>query len=408
MRSEALYIRRMWNFSKALDLALVDEEIVIEKDIPIGMRHGERVGYICLRIGIAMGMSHQELVRLLIAGLMHDIGAVGGFHKFHGTPYWMKDHTLLGAEIIKGFPEGEILSEAILHHHEAPYPNYSALKVDPSQVSLTAKIISFADKVDVNLSRKVLDQEERGKLIHWVKEHEGKTLFQEVVPAFLKLAMTEAFWLDLEHDNLLQVSMDLLFYKWDAFSTLRIDDKTTHILAKTFAKLIDQKSAFTACHSQDVAANVERLAIGIGWDKKACRAIKIAGLVHDLGKLSVPKRILDKPGPLDPHEVEVIRTHTYYTYHLLAGAGFPRHVIQWAAFHHERLDGQGYPFGISEEKLDTGARLMTIADMFTALTEDRPYREALSAEKALEIIGRGVGTTVDPNLMERARRILLA
>ncbi|AGA70501.1 HD-GYP domain-containing protein [Desulfitobacterium dichloroeliminans LMG P-21439] len=407
MRSEALYIRRMWNFSKALDLALVDEEIVIGQNLPIGMRHGERVGYMCLRIGLTLGMSHNELVRLLIAGLMHDIGAVGGFHKFHGIPYWMKEHALLGAEIIKRFPEGEILSEAILHHHEAPHRNYAALKADPSQVSLVAKIISFADKVDVNLSRKVLNREERGKLIQWVKEHEGRSLYAEVVPPFLKLVKTEAFWLDLEHQDLLQVSLDLLFDQWDIWSTSRIDDKQTYILAKTFARLIDQKSAFTACHSQDVASNVERLAIGIGWDKKACKAIRIAGLLHDLGKLSVPKKILDKPGPLESHEVEVIRTHTYYTYHLLAGAGFPHHVIQWAAFHHERLDGQGYPFGISEEKLNTGARLMTIADMFTALTEDRPYREALSAEKALEIIGRGVGTSVDSNLMERARKILL-
>lgn len=407
MGSEALYIRRMWNFSKALDLALVDEEVEKGLNIPIGLRHGERVGYISLKMGIALGMSHGELVRILLAGLMHDIGAVGGFHKFHGTPYWMKEHALLGAEIIKRFPDGEILSEVIRYHHEAPHFPYAALKVDPSQVNLMARIIALADKVDVNLSRKVLNREEREKLIHWVKGQDGKMLYPEVIPAFLEVAATEAFWLDLEHQDLLQVSLDLLYDEWDVWSTPGIDDQVTRTLADTFAELIDQKSAFTACHSRCVAANAEKLAEGLGWEKKALNEIRVAGLLHDLGKLSVPKKVLDKPGPLDTHEVEVIRTHTYHSYHLLAGAGFPHHVIQWAAYHHERLDGKGYPFGINADKLDTGARLMTIADMFTALTEDRPYREALSPKKALDIIARGVGTSVDPELLEHARKILV-
>lgn len=407
MGAEALYIRRIWNFSKALDLALVDEEIEKGLNVPIGLRHGERVGYISLKIGIAMGMSHRELIQLLVAGLLHDIGAVGGFHKFHGTPYWMKEHTLLGSEIIKRFPDGEVLAEIVRYHHEAPHAPYAVLKVDSSQVNLMAKIVALADKVDVNLSRKVLNWEEREKFIHWLKHQEGKLLYSEPIPAFLEVASTEAFWLDLEYQDLLQVCLDLLFDEWDVWSTPRIDTKVIRTLADTFANLIDQKSTFTACHSGCVADNVEKLAAGLGWEKKALKEIRIAGLLHDLGKLSVPKNILDKPGPLDSREIEVIRTHTYHTYHLLAGAGFPHHVIKWAAFHHERLDGKGYPFGITAENLDTGARLMTIADMFTALTEDRPYRQALSPTKALEIIARGAGTSVDPVLVEHARKVLV-
>lgn len=404
--SEAFYIRRMWNFSKALDLALVDEEVEKGMNVHIGLRHGERVGYISLKIGIALGMSHKELVHILLAGLLHDIGAVGGFHKFHGTPYWMKEHTLLGAEIIKRFPDGEILTEIIRYHHEAPHFSYAALKVEPSQVNLMARIVALADKVDVNLSRKVLVREEREKLILWVKSQEGRLLYPEAVPAFLEVADTEAFWLDLEHQDLLQVSLDLLYDEWDVWSTPGLDDHVTRTLADTFAELIDQKSSFTACHSRFVADNVEKLAEGLGWENKALNEIRVAGLLHDLGKLSVPKKVLDKPGPLDFHEIELIRTHTYHSYHLLAGAGFPHQVIQWAAYHHERLDGKGYPFSIKADKLDTGARLMTIADMFTALTEDRPYRKALTASAALDIIARGAGTSVDPVLVEHARRIL--
>lgn len=406
MRSEASYIRRMWNFSKALDLALIDEEIKKGLHVPFGLRHGERVGYISLKMGIALGVPHKELIQLLIAGLLHDIGAVGGFHKFHGTPFWMKEHTLLGAEIVRRFPDGEVLSEIVRHHHEAPHPNYGVLRIEPAQVSIKARIISLADKVDVNLSRKVLSRVEREKLIQWIKDHEGKQFYPEVIPAFIQVAATEAFWLDLEHQDLMKISLALLFDEEDVQPAPKVCDQETGVLASTFADLIDQKSSFTARHSRSVADTAQKLAEDLGWEKQDTREIWVAGMVHDLGKLAIPKKILDKPGPLDSDEVEMIRTHTYHTYHLLAGAGFPQRVTQWAAYHHERLDGKGYPFGIGADGLDTGARLMAIADMFAALTEDRPYRKALSPGEALAIIQRGAGTAMDPVLVEHARKIL--
>lgn len=406
MQSESFYIRRMWNFSKALDLALIDEEIKQGLKVTFGLRHGERVGYISLKIGIALGLPHKDLIQLLIAGLLHDIGAVGGFHKFHGTPFWMKEHTLLGAEIVRRFPDGEVLSEIVRHHHEAPHPNYGVLKIEPSQVSVKARIIALADRVDVNLSRKVLSRAERGKLLQWIKDHEGKQFYADVIPAFFKVAATESFWLDLEYQDLMKISLALLFNEEDVQSAPKVCDQETCILAAIFADLIDQKSSFTARHSRTVADMAQNLAEGLGWGKQNTREIWVAGMVHDLGKLAIPKKVLDKPGPLDSDEVEIVRTHTYHTYHLLDGAGFPQHVTQWAAYHHERLDGKGYPFGIGAEGLDEGARLMAIADMFAALTEDRPYRKALSPGEALAIIQRGAGPAVDPVFVEHARKRL--
>lgn len=402
--SDTSYIRRIWNFSKALDLALVDEEVEKGLNLKIGLHHGERVGYISLRLGLALGMNEEELRRLLIAGLLHDIGAVGGFTKFHGNPYWMKEHTFLGAEIIRNFPDGEALAEILLHHHEAPKLAHSVLKADPSQVSLMAKVVALADKLDVNISRKALSRAEREKVIDFVKHQEGNLIYGEVIPAFLKLAETEAFWLDLEGGDLLEITLDRLYHPWELE---KIEEDVTKLLATTFAELIDRKSTFTARHSVSVANTVKALAEGLGWQGEKLRDIEIAGLLHDLGKMSVPRKILDKPGPLDPPEVDIIRTHTYHTYHLLKGAGFPQHVIEWAAFHHERLDGKGYPFGITADKLDTGSRLMTIADIFVALTEERPYRKALTPEKAMEIITRGVGVSVDQELVDHAREVLL-
>lgn len=407
MRPEyASLIRRMWSFSKALDLALVDEEIEKGFQGALGHRHGERVAYIALSLGIKLKLPENDLIHIMMAGLMHDVGAVGGFRKYHGDSRLIREHCILGSEIVTLFPDGEILSPAVQFHHETPDINYSALKKDPNEVPLFSKILGLADRVDVHMSRGILKRSERDSLIRWVKDHEGSLFFPEIIPAFLELAQQEAFWLDLEQPNLMHIAFMMLGVN-DALPVKKtISYQLTYMMAHTFADLIDQKSAFTARHSQSVSETVEKLALAVGWDDQAVSDIRIAGLLHDLGKLSIPRRILDKPGHLDPEEIEIIRTHTYYTYRLLDEAGFPEHVVHWAAYHHERLDGTGYPFALTSADLDTGARLMTIADIFAALTEERPYRKALSKEEALSILDKGIGTQVDAELMKVAWKAL--
>lgn len=408
MRSEYVsLIRRMWSFSKALDLALVDEEIEKGFNTHIGHRHGERVAYIALSLGQKLKLPEEDLIHVMVAGLLHDIGAVGGFRKFHGDSRLIREHCILGSEIVTRFPAGDILAPAVRYHHEAPDINHSALKKDPEEVPFFAKILALADRIDVALSsREVLAKAEKNKLTHWVKEHEGSLFFTEVVPAFIELAQQEAFWLDLEQPNLMHIAFQRLGVNSDLLAYGNLRSQFTSVLAMTFADLIDQKSAFTARHSQSVSETVARLAKAVGWDEKAVEEIRVAGLLHDLGKLSIPRKILDKPGHLDPDEIELIHTHTYYTYHLLDEAGFPLQVVHWAAYHHERLDGMGYPFALTKDDLDMGSRLMTIADIFAALTEERPYRKALSDGVALDILEKGSGTQVDPELMKVAWKAL--
>lgn len=404
---DAFYIRRMWSFSRALDLALVDEELEKGFQALLGQRHGERVAYIALSLGRSLGLSKKDLVHVMIAGLLHDIGAVGGFRAYHGDPRMMQEHCLLGAAAVERFPTGALLAKAIKYHHETPELKYSALHAPVEDVPLMARILGLADKIDVRLPRKTHHREEREAIVKWVTDEAGVLFYPEVAEAFKQVAQKEAFWIDIEQTDLLQISLGLLFGQWHLPASRELESGFTDELAATFADLIDQKSQFTARHSRSVAETVERLAWGLDWSAEQRHEIYVAGLLHDLGKLAMPKKILDKPGPLDPDEVEVIRTHTYFTHRLLTEAGFPVRMVEWAAHHHERLDGRGYPFALTESDLDTGARLMTIADIFAALTEDRPYRSAMSSGDALALIGRGVGTTVDPNLAELAKRVLM-
>jgi len=400
---DAFYLRRMWSFSRALDLGLVDDEIERGLQVSLGERHGERVAYIAMRLGRALEFSKEELVQLTVAGLLHDIGALGCFRAYNGDPRILEKHCLSGATLVERFPSGEILASAIKYHHETPDSMYSALRVPSEEVPLMARILSLADQIDLRLKRRLSNHQERDEIIDWVTMETGTLFYQEVADAFKKVAQKEAFWLDIEQPDLLQIALGLLCGKWQLPATRELEIGFTDDLAATFADLIDQKSQFTARHSRSVAEIVERLARGLGWEEERLHEIYIAGLLHDLGKLSIPKKILDKPGALDSNEINVIRTHTYYTHRLLTEAGFPTRMVGWAAHHHERLDGKGYPFALASHEIDEGSRLMAIADIYAALTEDRPYRLAMTPDEALALLQRGAGTMVDEKLVEVAK-----
>lgn len=407
MSEDAFYIRRMWSFSRALDLGLVDDEIEKGLQLALGQRHGERVAYIAMRLGRCLGLSKKDLVDVTVAGLLHDIGALGCFREYHGDQRILEKHCLEGALAVERFPSGTILASAIKYHHETPDPMHGALRAPSKEVPLMARILSLADKIDLRLKRRLASHRERDEILKWVREKCGILFYPEIAAAFELVAQKEAFWLDIEQPDLLQIALGLLFGKWHLPATRELETGFTDDLAATFADLIDQKSQFTARHSRSVAEIVERLARGCGWQEDRLHEIYVAGLLHDLGKLSIPKKILDKPGPLDPGEIDIIRTHTYYTHRLLTEAGFPTRMAEWAAHHHERLDGKGYPFALKDKEIDEGARLMSIADIFAALTEDRPYRVAMTPGEALALIQRGAGTMVDARLVDLARRVLV-
>ena len=141
MYKDAFYIRRMWSFSRALDLGLVDEQI--EKGLQVGMshRHGERVAYIAMRLARSLEFTKEELVQVTVAGLLHDIGALGCFRTYNGDPRIMENHCLVGAATVERFPSGNILAPAIKYHHETPDPEFGALHVPAEEVPLMARVL---------------------------------------------------------------------------------------------------------------------------------------------------------------------------------------------------------------------------------------------------------------------------
>ena len=169
------------------------------------------------------------------------------------------------------------------------------------------------------------------------------------------------------------------------------DDDDIDRIAGAFADIVDAKSPYTGSHSVRAAEIAEGLAVRLGLPAPAVTDVRRAALLHDLGKLGVPNLILDKPGRLDAGEMEVIRRHPELTLRILAPIPTFAAVAELAACHHERLDGRGYFRGLAAPELGIGARIIAVADVYEALTADRPYRVAMSRELALETMAAMAG-----------------
>jgi len=216
-----------------------------------------------------------------------------------------------------------------------------------------------------------------------IKSKSGTWFDPELVDVFFGVAQKESFWLNLkvkEYNHILE--------KWGQKTKTNIDLSDLESLASIVAHLIDRVSPFTSRHSSGVAAIASMITHELNYSIQEQRAIRIAGLFHDLGKLIVPKEILEKDAELTDDEYKIIKQHSYYTYKLLNKIQGLGNIPEWAAFHHERLDGTGYPFRIKGENLNIGSRIMAVSDVFQALTEDRPYRSAFSISKSLNIIDK--------------------
>ncbi len=168
-----------------------------------------------------------------------------------------------------------------------------------------------------------------------------------------------------------------------------------------------EKDAYAERHTRGVALLAVQIGEELGLSPARLRTLAVGGLLHDMGKLSVPDRILQKPGPLDDDEVAVIRRHPAWGDELLRElGGFPTAVRRLVLDHHERLDGKGYPRGLTADELDLETRILTVADVYDALVSDRVYRDAWSKERALALLHEEIGAAFDARCVEALERLL--
>lgn len=174
-----------------------------------------------------------------------------------------------------------------------------------------------------------------------------------------------------------------------------VDDDYLDDIALAFAKVIDAKSPYTAGHSERVAVFADLIAEEMGETPEMRRTLRRAALLHDVGKLGISNTILDKPGKLTDEEFAEIRKHPVHSGNILSGIPSFRGIAEIGRDHHEKLDGKGYPYGISGSAISHATRIVSLADIFDALTAERPYRGPMPVSQALGIMEKDVGRALD-------------
>ena len=352
----------VWAISEAVDLVA-----------PVLNRHHKKVAYIAGNIALEMGIGGDELQDIVIASMLHDIGAFSLQERlktlnFDASGPDLHKHSYYGYELLKNF--GPLANAAILikYHHV----NYCGLR---QNVPIGSYVLHLADRVSLLFddNKEVLSQ------IPLIRERlmaKQKDFHQDAFAALNRLLKSEYFCIEAS-SSLNNPSM---------FENIKFAEEIASLgmlrdFAKMVSQLIDFRNRFTASHSSGVAAVVKELSELIGFSDTACKMMEIAGYLHDLGKLAISNDILEKNGALNETEYNNIRKHTYYTYIILKRIRGLGHIATWAAHHHERPDGNGYPFRVKGRDFSKESRIMAVADIFTAITEDRPYRAGMNRRK---------------------------
>jgi putative two-component system response regulator len=174
---------------------------------------------------------------------------------------------------------------------------------------------------------------------------------------------------------------------------------------RAMANAIEARAGvYTLRHVEAVNAYAQAMALELGWDEFQLEALEFGAILHDVGKINIPEKILSKEGPLDESEWAEMRMHPVYGAHMIEGNPYLDSALPLVLHHHERWDGKGYPDGLAGEAIPHGARLLAVADTFHAMTSDRPYRSALAFEKAFAEILDQSGKQFDPQMVAAFER----
>ncbi|HHW29477.1 MAG TPA: HD domain-containing protein [Syntrophomonadaceae bacterium] len=351
---------------------------------PILSNHHQQVAYLSFFLAEQVKLPVEQQKDVFLAALVHDFGVLSKKERLElveTEPLTVNNHGFRGARLLERFRPLQNAARIVKFHH-VPWNNGDGRFYMGEDVPFASHIVHLADRTcamlrpDINVLTQLPD------VLAAVREKSNTKFEPGLVDILFELKDKEYVWLDLmtSRSPVKKMPENGL----SEILVLEIDDIVD--LAFMFSQIIDFRSRFTACHSAGVAKTAEQLAQLVGFSPFECKMMLIAGYLHDLGKVTVDNRILEKPGKLSEEEFNEIRAHTYYTYHLLDAIPQFDTIKIWAAYHHEKLNGTGYPFHIKEDNLPLGSRVMAVADVFTAITEDRPYRRGMDDEQAIRVL----------------------
>jgi len=355
---------------------------------PAMANHHKRVAYIALRVAQAAGLAGVEKENVVIAAALHDVGALSFRQADSEDRTDFRQRSLAfnlrsahyGYQLLRKFkPFAE--PARILRHHNMPWDWGSRPEIDGETIPLGSHIVHLANLVDHLLDKHAPVLQQTAQIFAEVQARSGKELMPEFVEAFLRVSGSDAFWLDLDAPDLIH-----LLFERAPFSVVELDLDGLLDFAELLAQVIDFRCRYTATHSRGVAITAATLAQLFGFPEMDCKRLQVAGYLHDIGKLAIPVDMMEKPGKLSDDEWRVVRAHPYHTFRILNPIKGMEDIAHWCGIHHERLDGKGYPYRVDHTEIQLEARILAVADVFTALTENRPYRKGLGKDETLAIL----------------------
>jgi len=349
--------------------------------------HHQQTAYLAYMIGGAAGFDDHELGLTRFAALVHDIGFIttDDHLSVEELEHNAVRYAEIGAKLIEGFPDSAAAAH-IVRWCQCPWSLFLSFtdeeKAERYPSARIANVVHLADVVSTMVRKDVPILNQIKPIREAVSAQRDMEFSGEAVDAFLRAGEVEFIWMDLRYNP------QFLNYFLGDIEPVSLD--RTVELTVIMSRIIDYRSPFTAMHSAGVAASAATLARYAGMSGDECKMMQIAGHLHDVGKLKVPRSILEKPGKLTEEEFNIIKEHPYYTrLNTMNVEGFEK-IADWAGFHHEKLNGKGYPFHIGAADLDTGARIMAVADIFSAITEVRPYRAGMDRAQAFGVLRENV------------------
>ncbi|MEX2226401.1 MAG: HD domain-containing phosphohydrolase [Dehalococcoidia bacterium] len=407
----------------AAELAIgLSQGLDLAEGKPIG--HAQRVCYIATSLADRMDISPDQRAGAYFGALLHDIGVtlaasdicrVAGvdeetifgpmplraaeargpfaFADQHDVADAVHQHCMLGAETVRTLDLADEAASAVLAHHERwdgeGFPHAAAGDATP----LEARIVAAADLAEVIIAAEISSLAARRRFPQAVIEYAGTVIDPAVAKTLLALARSDNFWLGLYSEDLAE-TLNALRGPIDT----RRSKKRVMRFAEVFADISDAKGGHTAGHSRRTADGAEKLATALALDPDHTEMIRIGALLHDLGLLGVPARVMSKPDILSITEMQVMRQHPSSSEMILQGLPGFEEVATWIARHHERPDGKGYPEMLAGDDIPLEARIIAVADVYSALVSERPHRGALGSKDAKQILLGAAGTQLDVEL----------
>lgn len=352
--------------------------------------HSKRIAAISILTGKAIGLSDNELIDIAAYSILHD-NALTEFNqeeieymKYNGgrrySPMdFLIRHCTIGEINTKLLPFRTNNRDVILLHHEnadgsGPFHRVSG------RTPIKAQIIHLGDIIDTNFNLMDPSETNYQNIVNFVRMNTGTLFSQEVSDAFcgtFKKKQMKVF----QFDNIDSFLRSSIKHHSDEYTPQEV-----HNLATLIARIIDFKSHYTCKHSLGVAKKAEYMAIHYNYSQEKMIRYYLAGALHDVGKLMIHNSILKKPGRLTDEEYLVMKNHAHYTYEILRNLKGMQDITTWASHHHEKLDGTGYPMGLTAKDLSQEERLMTCVDIYQALTEERPYKEGFPHNQTMQIM----------------------